>query len=185
MSNLVVFAVSGHRRIQPSQELTELIRQACDLLRKVYPQATFDITTCLAEGADRVLTIELGAALNASHSVVLPLPAEEYIHDFHSPASILEFNELVRSARHVSAPALSAKRPEAYAAANEKMLSGADGLFAIWDGEPSRGIGGTAAVVEHAREQALPIIWIKPIHQNQYQINFLNIPQTNPERRRT
>jgi hypothetical protein len=34
-------------------------------------------------------------------------------------------------------------------------------LVAVWDGEPARGLGGTADVVAYAREGAIPVevIW--------------------------
>jgi hypothetical protein len=51
--------------------------------------------------------------------------------------------------------------PEAHMAAGEFMISAADELFAVWDGKPARGFGGTADIVAHARERDLPVqvIW--------------------------
>lgn len=50
---------------------------------------------------------------------------------------------------------------EAHMAASEFMLTLADQLWAVWDGKPARGFGGTADVVQAARDAALPvrIIW--------------------------
>jgi hypothetical protein len=46
-------------------------------------------------------------------------------------------------------------------AASELMLADVDELFAVWDGEPARGYGGTADVVAYARQLGTPvrIIW--------------------------
>ncbi len=46
-------------------------------------------------------------------------------------------------------------------AANRHLLRHADLLYAVWDGRPARGWGGTADVVREARELGLPVevIW--------------------------
>jgi hypothetical protein len=35
-------------------------------------------------------------------------------------------------------------------------------MIAVWDGAPSRGIGGTANIVTFARQQRTPRVWIHP-----------------------
>jgi hypothetical protein len=35
-----------------------------------------------------------------------------------------------------------------------------DALIAVWDGEKSRGRGGTAEIVGYAQEQGVPIAWV-------------------------
>ncbi|MFF4619567.1 hypothetical protein [Nonomuraea jabiensis] len=41
------------------------------------------------------------------------------------------------------------------------ILEDADLLFAVWDGQPARGYGGTADVVAEARRRGVPVrvIW--------------------------
>jgi len=50
---------------------------------------------------------------------------------------------------------------EAHMAASELMLRQADELWAVWDGKPARGYGGTADVVARARDSGIPVqvIW--------------------------
>ena len=45
--------------------------------------------------------------------------------------------------------------------ASVRMLDDADVLFAVWDGQPARGYGGTADVVAEARRRKVPVrvIW--------------------------
>jgi hypothetical protein len=33
-------------------------------------------------------------------------------------------------------------------------------LIALWDGQPSRGKGGTAEIVAYARQRGIPVVWI-------------------------
>jgi hypothetical protein len=46
-------------------------------------------------------------------------------------------------------------------AASKLMIDTADELYAVWDGRPARGYGGTADVVAYAHELGKPvhIIW--------------------------
>ena len=50
---------------------------------------------------------------------------------------------------------------EAHMAASRFMLGQAGELWAVWDGKPARGYGGTADVVACARESGIPVqvIW--------------------------
>ena len=49
-------------------------------------------------------------------------------------------------------------RKEGYAKAGQYVVDHCDVLIAVWDGMPSRGRGGTAEIVQYAREQRRPII---------------------------
>jgi hypothetical protein len=42
------------------------------------------------------------------------------------------------------------------------MLADADELLAVWDGQPARGYGGTADVVEAARYKGIPVTVVWP-----------------------
>jgi hypothetical protein len=47
-------------------------------------------------------------------------------------------------------------------AASQAMLEGADHLYAVWDGKPARGYGGTADVVADAKDRGIPVTIIWP-----------------------
>jgi hypothetical protein len=51
--------------------------------------------------------------------------------------------------------------PESFMQASRLMINSADLLWAVWDGAPARGYGGTADVVAYARRRDVPvrIIW--------------------------
>jgi len=47
------------------------------------------------------------------------------------------------------------------------MLDHCDRLIAVWDGLPARGPGGAGQIVEQARRQSIPVIWVKvPFRQH-------------------
>ena len=89
---------------------------------------------------------------------ILPLAVDEYARDFHTPASLAEFQALLGRAASVRVvPSdTAAPREEAYEAAGLAMLDRADVVLALWDGEESRGRGGTAEMVQVARDRRPP-----------------------------
>jgi hypothetical protein len=96
--------------------------------------------------------------LGARIVVVLPMPENAYAKDFKTARSRQEFRALLETAdRVVEAPLLSEgrawrsrseERNHQYAWASAYVAKNADVLFALWDGEPARGTGGTAYAVE-------------------------------------
>jgi len=85
---------------------------------------------------------------------VLPMPAEDYARDFATEASKAEFKELLEKAFCVKIAATPGDdtswraegepRNQQYARAGAMIADHAQVLFAVWDGLPVRGTGGTA-----------------------------------------
>jgi hypothetical protein len=51
---------------------------------------------------------------------------------------------------------------QAHMEASRAMLDRAERLFAVWDGKPARGYGGTADVVAEAQARGIPVTVIWP-----------------------
>ena len=116
----------------------------------------------LAEGADRKVRKKVLVGLDTRLEVALPMDAEEYAKDFQSEASRQEFRFLLARARENDrwqAPD-GLEREEAYERAGRYVVDRCDALIAVWDGEESRGRGGTAEIVGYAQQQGVPIAWV-------------------------
>jgi hypothetical protein len=153
--------VTGHRTLADPDALVPAVRAAIQGLieRFLGPEAdpTLLVISALAEGADRLVAREVLARPGAALEAALPLPAREYQDDFAGQASQAEFTELLgRAARVWHAPPGSS-REEAYERAGRHVVERADVVVALWDGQPSRGRGGTATVVSYARDQGIPV----------------------------
>ncbi len=110
----------------------------------------------LAEGADQLgatVALELGYRLHA----ILPLPPEDYRTDFDS-AGLAGFDALLGRADSVFQLTAQDDRSESYALAGRATVENSDVLIALWDGEPARGVGGTAEVVAHALSNDIPVV---------------------------
>ncbi|GAA1094929.1 hypothetical protein [Nocardiopsis composta] len=114
--------------------------------------------SCLAKGADQLFA---EAVLEAGGRLEVVLPSADYREAKVAPAErdafdgLLIRSDLVRYMPHRTAS------EAAYAEANAAVLAGVDRLFAVWDGRPAGGKGGTGDAVEAARSAGVPVdvIW--------------------------
>ncbi len=180
--------VTGHRKLDDPRAVQVLVKKAIDAeVEKLFPEESrrsiervrragttaisFRVLSPLAEGADRVVARAVLSDPDARLDVVLPLTLEDYLQDFVTEESRKEFEELlgrcrkpvllrtrrIQDDRHD--PGDQAKlRRDAYGQVGRYVVDHCDVLIAVWDGEPSRGHGGTAEIVQYAQEQNRPII---------------------------
>ncbi len=146
--------VTGHRTV-PGYDA---VVRAIDAVIAGVPTPA-RLVTSLAEGADR-LVAHAARAHGWTLDVILPLEADDYRADFTGRGSVAEFGTLLDAATTVTVVRPAASRPEAYQAAGLAMLDRSQALIAVWDGQPARGVGGTAEVVAEARRRGMPVAWI-------------------------
>ena len=114
----------------------------------------------LADGADQ-LAAELALVHGFALEAILPFPANVYATDFTDAADAARFQHLLgQAACRLELPGKRVHQNEAYVVAGRAVVAHADILIAVWDGEPARGRGGTAEIVEHALRRGLPVIHV-------------------------
>ena len=162
----LVIGVSGHRNINvKDRKLRKLLRDECARINREFKTDKFLMLSPLAEGADRIVADIVMAELKAELVVPLPLPRSDYEQDF--PKTSHSFRkELKRASLVIEAPIRSRgkawrkytpQRTLQYAWAGAYVVEHCEILFAIWDGKPARGIGGTAHVVKWFLQRHVPI----------------------------
>jgi hypothetical protein len=157
--------ITGHRHLDDPEALIPAIAEAIRLLRGLLPQdAARDVAlvavSSLAEGADRLVARELLAEPHASLEAILPMARSAYTEDFGSAQSKAEFRRLLGLARQVRQAPGHPIRPEAYEWSGRRVVDRCDALIAVWDGQPASGRGGTAEIVQYARERSVPLVWV-------------------------
>jgi hypothetical protein len=164
----LVVGVTGHRDLRDEQ-LPGLRAQVRDFflgLRRDYPALPLTLLSPLAAGADQLVTAvarELGVRVVA----VLPVPATMYYDDFEDPQARATFDQQLAEAEVMELPLRPATEADAiaqaghardlqYAQAGIFASSHCHILLALWDGEPSGLLGGTAQVVSFHLEGSMP-----------------------------
>lgn len=147
--------ITGHRGL--SDEVSAAVRRLLEAA--VREQTAEDLTavSCIADGPDAWFA-ELVLAHGGRLEVVVP--AAEYresLPEAHWPL----YDELMSRASEVHETGMTASDSAAHMAGSEIVVGLADQLFAVWDGKPARGFGGTADVVACAERSGVPvrIVW--------------------------
>lgn len=152
-----VVGFSGHRSVENPAGVSRAITEALESLRREAPGEWLALSS-VADGSDQMFVAQ-ARTLGLSWHAILPLPRAEFEKDF-SPADWSAVETMLTHAEHVRVIAENGTRDDAYLDCGMETVNGADVLLAVWDGQPARGKGGTADVVEYARALGKPIVVI-------------------------
>jgi len=158
--------VTGHRLNRISQhQLNQITPQVAPLLERLARASRCIepvLLSNLAEGSDRHFA-ELGLQLGYTLHAVLPRARAGYAGEFADPGSRRQFHALLaQAARITELDGHAGLAGRDYLRAGHALLDHAHLLLALWDGEPSRGTGGTADVVDEACRRRIPVIHLSP-----------------------
>jgi hypothetical protein len=158
VSTLPLFRVvgfSGHRELTDAAAAASAIAGALELLRHEAPGDWIGLSS-VAKGGDQ-LFVEQVLKVGLSWHAILPLPLHEFRQDF-SPEDWPAAERLLARADHLLVINQNGSREDAYLDCGMETVAAADVLIALWDGEPARGKGGTADVVDYARSIGKPML---------------------------
>lgn len=157
LSTLPRIGITGHTNL--SRDTVPLVAEALRGVLQDCNESELVGITCLARGPDQIFA---QVVLEHGGAVEVILPAADYRERKVRSDNLTEFDHLIGRARVVRTLPFEKSTREAYMAASEEVLGSADSLIAVWDGNPSGGYGGTADVVEAARERGLTVTVIWP-----------------------
>lgn len=160
--------VTGHRKLANDQLLRNSVQKVLSLIDKTlsHTSHTLAIISPLAEGADRlvakeVLDLPLSGGIEKPYlEAVLPLPESDYVRDFETQESKDEFKAFLAKARSIRTLEKLELRVTSYEQGSHYVVDNCDVLIAIWNGKTAAGQGGTAEIVEYARNLGKHIFWI-------------------------
>jgi hypothetical protein len=119
--------------------------------------------TALAVGADQLFAKVLRGR-GIPYTVVIP--SARYEETFRSAEALAEYRVSLAAARKVEALSHPTPSERAFFAAGMAIVDKSDLLLAVWDGQPARGLGGTADVVSYALKLGHIVVQIDPILRN-------------------
>jgi hypothetical protein len=150
--------MTGHAGLPPptSGLVTTALR---DTLRAYVPNLVG--VTMLGPGADQLFArviLELGGILH----VVQPTIGMQYRDSFEDTAAQAGYDELYGQASHVQVLEHTESTEQAHMDGGRAVVDRSSVLVAVWDGQPARGLGGTADVVAYAHQRGVPVTVIWP-----------------------
>lgn len=148
-------AVSGHRNLPEGS--VHMVDKAIRAALSDRPAGVTGLTS-LADGADQIFA---RAVLDLGGNIEVVVPAEKYRDELPEQARA-HYDRLLAKAVAVHRLPFTESTPDAHMAASKLMINEADEMYAVWDGRPARGYGGTADVVAYARERRIPVLVIWP-----------------------
>ena len=149
--------ITGHRGLPAAT--ADLVDRAIRRQLAAFAEAD-DLVgiSSLADGADQIFA---RAVLDASGQLEVIVPAASY-RDGLPRSAHAEYDRLLSAASKVDKLDYTESTSEAHMAASKVMITRADRLFAVWDGKPARGYGGTADVVAEAHKAGITVTVIWP-----------------------
>ncbi len=156
----LVVAYTGHRSLANERLVANAAQAALDGLEAVAARrgSTIVLVGSAAKGADVII---LEAAQRRSHPNLLKLPfALDRFELAAPPALRAKLERLVRESTAVEYAPPGLTDDEAYLEAGLQTLEPADVLLAVWNGEASRGTGGTAEIIHAAHGVGVPVVHI-------------------------
>lgn len=145
---MTIVGVTGHRALADAAGIRLAITTALSAVER----PLIGIST-LAAGADQLFA-EVVLSLDGELHVIVP--GRDYRAAL-PPDSRAAFERYLQAATAVTTLDIDIVDSDAYLRAGLAMLDRCDLLVAVWDGEASRGEGGTADLVRLARERGLEV----------------------------
>ncbi len=93
------------------------------------------------------------------------IPFADYVSKFETPGDRDQYLRLMRRASKSEVLEHATTDEESYLNAGKRVVDTSDVLIAVWDGRPSRGLGGTADIVEYAVRKGVRIQHLNPLTQ--------------------
>lgn len=152
---MTVIGASGHQDI-PKAGL-EFVRKG---IERAIDRFRGDVTgiSSLAEGADQIFA---EAILRRAAILKVIVPCEGYETTF-SHAGLRSYQHLLSRASSIEALKHKSPSEDAYLDAGHRVVDASEVLIAVWDGKRARGQGGTADIVEYAKQQGREVVVVWP-----------------------
>ena len=141
-----IIGFTGHRKLQNPEAVADAIRAELVALQADGTQLI--AMSSIAIGADTVFAREVIRA-GIKWIVLLPRAEKVFEKDF-TPEQWTEAQALMEKASDKRI-LLGPDTDQAYVDCGKATVDDSDCLFAVWDGQPARGPGGTAEIIDYAR----------------------------------
>jgi hypothetical protein len=154
---VLAIGFTGHRHLENETKCREAVLELLRAKKDAHEGIVYGVSSAAA-GGDQLFA-ESCMELEIPLRVLLPKPAEQFRCDFDA-ASWLRTEKILEKALSVEVVADGRERREQYYDCGIQTVTESQLLVALWDGKPSRGMGGTQEIVAFAEKTGHPVEWI-------------------------
>ena len=152
----MTLGITGHQRL-PDPGMWDWVESVMDgEIGKLSPPLIG--VTSLAIGADQLFA---RIVLQHGGSLLHIKPFADYERTFDA-SGLAAYRELAAGA-DTEILSVSGDDEDAFLAAGKRVVECCERLFAVWNGQPARGKGGTADIVRFAAESGRSVVLVNPI----------------------
>lgn len=169
---------SGHRELPNEATARAAVRAEISSLKSaaVLMHAWLVAVSSVALGADLVFAEECLAA-GLPWKCLLPFPQEEFRRDDFTEADWARVEQCLARAYRVETltegiPLNPEARNKAYTDCGHRTVEAADVMLLLWNGQPSKGSGGTADMWEYARTLNRPAWYFNPVDASTHRVGW-------------
>lgn len=166
----VVLAIgfTGHRKLEDEEKCRAAVRDFLRAQKAAHQGIVYGVSSAAA-GGDQIFA-ESCLELDIPIRILLPKPVEQFRNDFDA-AGWLRTEKILERAISVQVTGTSQDRKEQYYDCGIQTVTESQLLLALWDGELSRGKGGTQEMVSFAKKTGHPVAWL---HSKTVELRMLN-----------
>jgi hypothetical protein len=157
----MIIGVTGHQKLDNPADW-EWVQGELNRILDGTPSPIVGVSS-LAIGADQLFA---QAVLHHQGSLEVVIPFHNYERTFDDGPDKENYLRLLKAASKVDVLERKGSDEVCYFEAGKEVVSRADLLIAIWNGEPAAGLGGTGDAVNYALQNQRRVIHINPVtHQ--------------------
>jgi hypothetical protein len=160
LPSILAIGFSGHRKLLDEDKCRSAIRGVLIEWSAKGAGVVYGVSS-VAAGGD-LLFAESCVDLGLPIRIMLPSPPEKFREDFDE-ADWRRAERLMSLALSVEVAGVSEQNDERYYECGIETVNQSQLLIVLWDGEPGRGMGGTADMVNFAKGQSRPTVWIHSV----------------------
>lgn len=144
--------ITGHQDLGSQQKYNEIANKLNQIISG--NPITFGFT-CLAKGADQLFAETL---MKDRIPYCAVIPSDNYEDTFTDKETLEKYQLLIKNAEQEKILSFNQPEEKAFYEAGKYVADSSDLLIAIWNGEDSKGLGGTADIVNYCLRLKKPVI---------------------------
>ncbi len=156
--------ITGHQKLGNPETVAWVMASLKNAIAQNNVQHGF---TSLAIGADQLFA-QILRDKNIPFTAVLP--CREIEKTFKTPVDLENYRRLLKNAAEAETLDFIEPAEIAFFEAGKRMVDLSDIVIAVWNGQPAKGLGGTADAVKYALDQKKLIVYINPLTKQVYEM---------------